>query len=68
MFVGFVKLLAHFFSEDFFAFFTNHDHLMGPLKLVVLGFSVAFRAIEPLFAARGSDSDLGIHDVLAHVG
>ena len=68
VFVGFVKLLAHFFSEDFFAFFTNHDHLMGPLELVVLSVFVALRAIEPLFAARGSDSDLGIHDVLAHVG
>ena len=68
VFISFVKLLVHFFSEDFFAFLANHDHFMGPLKLMVLSFSVAFRAIEPLFAARGSDSNLGIHDVLAHIG
>ena len=65
--VSLIELFAHLLSKDSLALFAAQDHFMGELKLMVLSFSVALRAVEPFLAARGSDGDLGVHNVFAHI-
>ena len=55
----------HVFAEDFPAFLACEDHLGGAFELVVLLFSMALCAVEPLPAAWRADCDLGVEDVFA---
>lgn len=56
---------GHVFAETLFTFLACKGHFHGLFESVVLGFGVAFGAVEPLFAARGADGDLGVEDVFA---
>ena len=62
--VAVLKLL-HILSKALFAFFAGKGHLEGLFEVVLLGFGVAFGAVEPLATARGADGDLGVEDVFA---
>ena len=66
IFIGFFEVLVNLLSENLLAFLTCEDHLAGSFQLVILGFVMAKRAIEPLSAAWSSDGDLGVEDVFAH--
>jgi hypothetical protein len=63
--VGFLKL-QHVLPEGFLALFASKNHVSGFLELVVFELIVTLGAVEPLFAALGSDSGLDIDDVFAH--
>jgi hypothetical protein len=54
------------FAKDLLALLAGKDHLVHLLQLVIGLLRVAFRAIEPLLAARGANGDLGVQNVLAH--
>jgi hypothetical protein len=55
----------HILTEDLPALLACEDHFCGAFELVVLLFSVALCAVEPLPAARRADCDLGVEDVFA---
>lgn len=62
-----VLVFAHILPEDFLALFAGKDHFHGLFEGVCLLFGVAFGAVEPLFAARGANRDLGVENVFAGV-
>ena len=64
--VGFLELID-LLAEHLSAFLADEDHFCGFFELVILGFFVALGAVEPLSAAGGSNGDLGVEDVLAHI-
>jgi hypothetical protein len=51
---------GHVFSEGLLALFADEGHFRRPRKRMCLCLRVAFGAIEPLLAARGTDGDLRI--------
>ena len=62
-----VALLVHLhiLPERLLALLAHEDPLGSFPQTVVLRFSMAFRAIEPLPATRGAYGDLRVQDVLA---
>jgi hypothetical protein len=54
------------FPEALFALFACEDDLDALLERMIGGFLVAGGAIHPKLAARRSDGNLGVEDVLAH--
>lgn len=54
---------GHVFAEALFALFAGESHLHRLFEGVVLRFGVAFGAVEPLFAARRADRNLGVEYV-----
>jgi hypothetical protein len=50
--------VLHVFSKHLLALFASKNHVHGLVQRVVFDFRVALWAIIPLFAARGSDSNL----------
>lgn len=71
MWAEFISLLVLFdlFSEDLLAFLACENHLHGLLELVIFQpeVFVTVWAVEPLLAAWCSDSDLSVHNMLAHL-
>ena len=67
----FIGLLVFFdlFSEDLLTFLACEDELHGlhELALSLPEVFVAVWAVEPLLATWGSDRDLGVHNMLAHL-
>ena len=63
----FVALLivGHVFAKRFLALLAHEDHLGGLPQTMVLRFSMALGAIEPLPAAWGTYGDLRVQDVFA---
>ena len=57
----------HVLPERLAALLAQKRHLHRPLELVVLRLRVAFRAVEPLLAARRADGNLRVEDVFAAV-
>lgn len=58
--------LAGILTEDLLALFACKDDLGGLEDFVILILCVAFGAVEPQFAALGTDLDLSIQNVFAH--
>lgn len=58
-------VVGHILAKRLLALLAHEDHLSGLPQTVVLRFSMAFRAIEPLPAAWGAYGDLRVQDVLA---
>lgn len=61
-------IFSHVLSESLLALFADKDHLSGLCEWMRLCLCMAFGAVVPLFAARSSDGDLCIQDVLAERG
>ena len=53
-------VFGHIFSESFFALLTDEGHVRRPRQRMRLCLCVAFGAIEPLLATRGTDGNLSI--------
>lgn len=51
-------ILSHILSESLFALFADEHHLSSLCEWMFLCLCVAFGAVVPLLAARGSDGDL----------
>ena len=60
MFIGLLVIFVHFFSKNLPALLASEHKFSSPFKLMVLGLLVALGAVEPLFAAWGADSYLGV--------
>lgn len=58
-------LLVDVLAEALFAFLAGEDQFSSLFEAVVGGFGMAFRAVEPLFAAGTPNGNLGVEDVLA---
>ena len=58
-------VVGHVLAKRLLALLAHEDHLGSLPQTVVLRFSMAFRAIEPLPATRGAYGDLRVQDVLA---
>ena len=66
--------LFHLLPKALLAFLTEHDDFSGSHELVGFGVArfrsilvlMAVRTIEPLLAARGTDHDLSVENMLAH--
>ena len=56
-------VLGHVLPECLLALLAQEGHLRRPLKPVVLRLRMTLRTVEPLLAARGANSDLGVEDV-----
>jgi hypothetical protein len=60
-----VLVHAHVLPERLLALLADECHLHRLRERMVLRLCVAFGAVEPLLAARRSDADLSVEDVLA---
>ncbi len=62
-----IPLVVDLLAKHFLALLACKGHLCRLLKLMVWTcFLMAFRTVEPPFAARGADRDLGVQNVFAH--
>ena len=51
---------GHVLAERLLALLTDETHFGRPCKRMRLCLRVTFGAVEPLFAARGTDGDLSV--------
>ena len=58
-------VFLHVLAEGLLALLAHEDHLGGLPQTMVLRFSMALGAVEPLPAAWGTYSDLRVQDVFA---